>query len=98
MSFFLFFLKKFLEDISPFRGATCFRLLVMSPLGLKPEWTGVTHSLRVISGVTPDNLLTTSMAVEPFCSTYLQHVQAGIGGARNLDLNHEFIIMKRSEV
>ena len=41
------------------------------------------HSLIFTSGVTPADLLATSMAAEPFSSTYLQ----GIGGARNWDLS-----------
>ena len=37
MDFFFSFIFKFLEDMSPFCGATdtCFGLLVMSPLGFK---------------------------------------------------------------
>ena len=88
----LFFIKeKFLEDISPFCGATDTPVLDFwwcLLWVLKPEWAAsftlgrgvcVTCSLRFTSGVMTADLLVASMAAKPFSSTYMQ---AGIGGAQ----------------
>ena len=92
-SYRLLFFFKFLEDISPFCGATdpWFGLLVTSPLGSKPEWAAlftlgggvhVTCSLRFTSGVTPADLLVASMATDPSlpntCKQALVGLEAGI--------------------
>ena len=91
------FLKRFLEDISPFCGATDITVLDFWWCLLwvsKPEWVTlfalgggiyVTWPLRFTSGVIPADLLVASMAAEPLPSIYLQ---AGISGAQNWDVSY----------
>ena len=77
-SFFLF-----VEDISPFRGATDTSVLDFwqrLPWVSKPGWIpclctlspACNEFLRFTSGVTPADCIEVSMAAEPFQSTYLQ--------------------------
>ena len=71
----------------------CFELLVRSPLDVKTREAalfalgrGVCDicSTRFTSGATPADLLTASMAVKPYSSTYLQ---TSIGGTQDLYLS-----------
>ena len=71
-----FFIKKIMEDISPFS-----RVTVTCVLDL---WWCLQTSLRFSSGATPASLLAASMAAKLIASMYLR---AGIGGARNRDLS-----------
>ena len=80
----LFFQKKnYLEDISPFRGATDTPVLNFwwrLPWVSRPGWIphlcallpACNEFLRFISGATPANCIEVSMAAEPFWSMYLQ--------------------------
>ena len=67
-----FYRSIFLEDISPFRKGidTCFELLVRSGLAMVDTFA-CNEYLRVITDMTPADLLMISMAAEPFWPTHL---------------------------
>ena len=91
------FFKNFLEDISPFRGATDTLVLDFwqcHPWVSKPGWIPHLCALlptcnefpRFTSGVTPANCIEVSMAAEPFRSTYLQMCLQALVEVRGLNL------------
>ena len=84
VEFQFYFCKKYLEYISPFRGATDTPVLDFWRCLLwvsKPEWAalfalgggiGDVHSLKFTSGVTPPNLLAANMAADRFPTCMFQ--------------------------
>ena len=91
-----FFLFKFLEDISPFRGATDTPGLDFwwhLPWVSKPGWIPHLHALlparneflRFSSGATPADCIQVSMAAEPFWSIYLQTCPQALVEVRGLN-------------